>query len=369
MKPSERAALIVIDFQNDYCSPQGAYGQAGTDLSMMPPVIARAAEVIDAARRAGVMVVWLQQTTLRAGRSAAPSALRSRDRYLARERCVDGSYGHEIVAALTPGADEPMIKKLRSSGFVGTMLDQVLNANSVESCVLVGVATEGCVEATARSARDHGYRVIVLEDCVASTRMDLHTSSLVTMRGQVDVVRAEAVLGAWKSQVGGGHPAARSAPSAPEELTTPARTALLLIEQSGPAGPLADDLAGAAARSGAMVCRIRLGEAYALRTERPGEVFVVSIRDDAFEGSPLHAVLRDHRIRTVVLVGTDAHRAVESTARGAVHRNYHVLCIEDAIDAADRDIRDAALAIMRQRYDVMTGAGLLGLWRAAAATV
>lgn len=48
--PAE-TALIVIDLQNDYCSPRGAYGRVGTDLSMMPPVIERAKRLIDAAPR------------------------------------------------------------------------------------------------------------------------------------------------------------------------------------------------------------------------------------------------------------------------------------------------------------------------------
>ncbi|MBM3450749.1 MAG: isochorismatase family protein [Armatimonadetes bacterium] len=361
MAAPQRTALIVIDFQNDYCSPDGAYGQVGTDLSMMPPVIDRAATVIDAARGAGALVIWLQQTTLRAGRSAAPSSLRSRNRYLARERTLDGTFGHAIVSQLQPRPDEPLIRKLRSSGFVGTMLDQVLTANGIEACVMIGVATEGCVEATARSARDHAYDVVVLRDCVASTRMDLHDCSLTTMASEARYVDASDALAAWRAH------AAAAAPARDRTLNgilDPPRTAVLLVESDDgrPDPPAATAVARAAIQAGVPVLRVRAAASPRHDAPGDGETLLTTIRQDAFEGAPLHARLRDLGARTVVIVGADAHRGVESTARGATHRNYHVVCVEDAIQAPRRDVLGAALAIMRQRYEVTTSAALAARW-------
>jgi hypothetical protein len=194
------------------------------------------------------------------------------------------------------------------------------------------------------------------------------------MRGQVQIVDAATVIEAWGAAVGAdlldGDAEDAGASASLDALVRPERTALLLMEQDGDTSGLAvGDLLRAAARAGALVYRIRRGETYAAWAERDGDGVIVSVRDDAFEGSPLHALLRARQIRTVALAGTDAHRAVESTARGATHRNYHVVCIEDAIDAAAADVRDAALAIMRQRYDVMTVTGIVGLWRDAEARV
>ncbi|MBI4278308.1 MAG: isochorismatase family protein, partial [Armatimonadetes bacterium] len=60
---------------------------------------------------------------------------------------------------------------------------------------------------------------------------------------------------------------------------------------------------------------------------------------------------------------------VESTARGAVHHNYYVVCVEDAMATPNPVLHQAALAIMRQRYDVVTSGHLVAMWEGAMRTV
>jgi ureidoacrylate peracid hydrolase len=360
-----KTALIVIDLQNDYCSPLGAYGRAGADLSMMPPIIERAGRLIDGARAAGVLVIWLQQTTLRGGLSAAPSSLRGRDRYLAVERCVDGTFGHAYVESLLPLEGEPVVRKLRSSGFVGTMLDQILDANGIRTCAMIGVGTEGCVEATARSALDHNYRPVIVEDCVASTRMDLHAHALRALRALAGVVTSEEVLSQWRAGPFAGDVRPRRAVRAHDtlgDLVRPAHSALLVVRERPQILATAALVRRAARRVGAPVVHLCGSEEAGPSAWRSDDLLLPMPGLDGFEGTALHWWLDRRDIHTVILTGGAAHRAVASTARGAVHRNYHVVCVEDAIDDGDPGLREAALAVMRQRYDTTSASTIDSLW-------
>ena len=79
-----------------------------------------------------------------------------------------GSFEHEIVDELAPLPGELVLDKNASSPFNGTGIDQLLRNLGVETLVLVGVATDMCVETTGRDAADRGYNVIVAEDATAT---------------------------------------------------------------------------------------------------------------------------------------------------------------------------------------------------------
>jgi hypothetical protein len=94
-----RTALLVVDVQNDYCAPDGALAREGGDISMTQAVVPNVIEMVDAARRHGVAVVWIQQTWLPGGASDSPAWIYMKRRNgLHRERCVDGSWGQQFVA-------------------------------------------------------------------------------------------------------------------------------------------------------------------------------------------------------------------------------------------------------------------------------
>ena len=135
---------------------------------MTRAVVPNVIRMVDSARRHGVKVVWIQQTWLPGGASDSPAWIYMKRRNgLHADRCVDGSWGQRFVDGLNPEEDEPVIKKHRSSGFVGTNLDLVLRANRIETTVLIGVMTEGCVESTARDAAFYDYYVVLTPDCMA----------------------------------------------------------------------------------------------------------------------------------------------------------------------------------------------------------
>ncbi len=169
------SALIVVDMQNGFLKPGGYFDNVGYDLTHSPKTIAMVKKAVDAARAAGMLVVFIQSgfdsKHLVVGGATAPVWHKSEAQILMRERpelafklITDGTWDYEIVDELKPRPDELVVKKSRYSGFAGTNLDQVLRARRIRNLFFTGVATNACVESTLREAYHHEYFVMLLED-------------------------------------------------------------------------------------------------------------------------------------------------------------------------------------------------------------
>ncbi|MDX6262007.1 MAG: biuret amidohydrolase [Kribbellaceae bacterium] len=204
-----RAALVIIDMQRDFVEPGFAFDRLGVDLSMYPAVRPRIAELLAAARTAGVLVVHVQMTTLPGGMSESPAQLRFNLRLQRRDSITGGRFryteqgdaGREFVDELVPRDGELVVPKWRSSGFWGTSLDLLLRSNGIETVVVSGCTTEGCVESTARDALFNDYYVVIVEDCVASDDRAQHEASLLLMRHRFEVACSTEVSSEWKVAV------------------------------------------------------------------------------------------------------------------------------------------------------------------------
>jgi nicotinamidase-related amidase len=75
-----------------------------------------------------------------------------------------GTYQFEVIPELGRQQGDLVIHKLTASGFVGTSLDGILRNLGIDTIVLTGAATHACVEATARSGADLGYKIVLVED-------------------------------------------------------------------------------------------------------------------------------------------------------------------------------------------------------------
>jgi nicotinamidase-related amidase len=82
---------------------------------------------------------------------------------------LKGTPGPEIIKELTPQPGDILVEgKMTLDAFHSTPLDYLLRANEIETIAFTGFHTNWCVESSARSAYDKGYRVIVLSDCTAT---------------------------------------------------------------------------------------------------------------------------------------------------------------------------------------------------------
>ena len=145
-----------------------------------------------------LLVTWLRNTVLPGGRSDSPAWLSYRSRHgVTLDYTVEGTWGHALLDGLAPGPDDVLVDKHRSSGFVGTDLDTILRSNGIETVVVCGCMTEGCVESTVRHAAFLDYYPVVVEDVVASNTPALHDASLTVMRSQFRVLSASEIVASW----------------------------------------------------------------------------------------------------------------------------------------------------------------------------
>ena len=159
------------------------------------------------ARSAGVPVFYSVQTAFDLLKEEAPVWVRVR---MKRAKASDPAEllkekedpkGREIVDDLKPQAQDIVFQKRRPDGFVGTDFDLALRINSIRTILIGGVATEGGVEGTARTARNLGYDIVVLKDCVGSRSRELHELALKLMeQSHFDIATAGEIAAIWQSK-------------------------------------------------------------------------------------------------------------------------------------------------------------------------
>jgi ureidoacrylate peracid hydrolase len=165
----ERCVLVVVDVQNDYCHEAGALGRAGRDMTLIQAAVERILDLVEAARRARVPVVWVRTQH---DRWTNGSVWLSRSVRRAGEICATGSWGAEFYR-VSPAEDECVVVKHRYSAFVGSRLPVVLRALGRPCLLFAGITTNVCVESTLRDAFMRDWEVVLAEDaCAAPTRAE-----------------------------------------------------------------------------------------------------------------------------------------------------------------------------------------------------
>lgn len=173
----KRTAVIVVDMQNAFATKGGMFDLAGHDISGAVPIIEANKRLLDAARRAGAKVVYLQMTykpdLSDAGGPNSPNyhkefglvMMRARPE-LAGTLLIENTWDWQIVDELAPQPGDRVIRKSRYSGFWGTGLDSYLRSENIRYLLFTGIATNVCVESTARDAFFCEYWPILVEDAM-----------------------------------------------------------------------------------------------------------------------------------------------------------------------------------------------------------
>jgi nicotinamidase-related amidase len=190
----ERTALLLWDME--YAIAPNAFNYK----DMLPKL----QELAALARRVGVPVFYSVQTGFDLVKEEAGVWVRVR---MKRAKANDPSqllkekedpHGREIIEELKPQPQDVVFQKRRPDGFVGTDFDLVLRSKGVKTILIGGVATEGGVEGTARSARNLGYDTVILKDCVGSRSRELHELALKLMeQTHFDIATAGEIAEIW----------------------------------------------------------------------------------------------------------------------------------------------------------------------------
>src|SRR6202161_108446 len=174
LKASE-TAVVVVDMQNAYATEGGYVDIAGFDVGGAAAAVAQTKKVLDAARAAGVTVIFFQngwdKDYVEAGTPGSPNWHKSNALKTMRARpelqgtlLAKGTWDYAIVDELTPLPGDIVIPKTRYSGFFNTNIDSVLRARGIRNLVFTGIATNVCVESSLRDAFHLEYFAVVLED-------------------------------------------------------------------------------------------------------------------------------------------------------------------------------------------------------------
>jgi ureidoacrylate peracid hydrolase len=190
-----KTALVIIDLQNDFLDPQGAYARGGDSN---PPALllpARVAAVARALKAAGGLVAASQFTLWpdAAGEPMVSPHLKALRPYLKKGDFAPGSWGQANVDELA-GLVDVTVNKVAYSAFFHTQLDWVLRRAGVDTVAVCGIVTNGGVASTVRDAHMRDYRTLVLADGCAAFGEERHQTSLADMRNVAEVTDCAAFM-------------------------------------------------------------------------------------------------------------------------------------------------------------------------------
>ncbi len=163
-----RAALIVVDMQNDFCHPDGYYARKGFAVTRAREIIPTLRRMVGAAREANRPIVFTRMVhdplvpDVMSRHRILPPGWRATER-----RLVPGTWGAEIVEELSPREGERIFDKCDYSGFVGTGLGSYLRRRGVDTVVITGTVDYACVLHTAFDAFCRDFDVVLPHECVS----------------------------------------------------------------------------------------------------------------------------------------------------------------------------------------------------------
>jgi nicotinamidase-related amidase len=190
-----KLGMVIVDLQNDFLAPDGAYARGNTLSSAAQALPARMEPVALAIKRQGGLVtaslftLWPDAQ----GEPMISAHLKERRPFLRKGDFAPGSRGQANVDLLLPCVDVSVCK-VAYSAFFNTQLDWLLKKAGVDTLVVCGIVTNGGVASTVRDAHVRDYHVIVLSDGCAAFSDSAHQAALADMASVADVMDSATFL-------------------------------------------------------------------------------------------------------------------------------------------------------------------------------
>jgi nicotinamidase-related amidase len=175
VRTAENTALVLIDFQRDFCEA-GGYADTIDDIGFAREVVPNALRLLHAARERALTIVHTRegyapdlsdcslQRRLRSARGGAPiGSVGPLGRLLIR-----GEFGHDFISELTPEESELVIDKASYGAFAHTSLEAELRRRGVVHLYFAGVTADVCVHTTVREATDRGFFCHYVRDAIST---------------------------------------------------------------------------------------------------------------------------------------------------------------------------------------------------------
>jgi nicotinamidase-related amidase len=174
LRPGRRPAVLAVDLMRAYFAP-------GSPLCLpSPDCLASAARILRTARAAGVPVI---HTRVEYAKDGSDGGVFVR-KVGALRHLFGGGPLSELMPEVAPAEGELVVTKQYASAFFGTSLAATLVAQGVDTVVIVGVSTSGCIRATGVDAMQHGFIPLVVKDAVGDRTPQTHEANLFDLQAK-----------------------------------------------------------------------------------------------------------------------------------------------------------------------------------------
>ena len=187
----KRPALLVIDFVNGFHDPEilGGGNIAEAVLATVP--------LLGFFRQSGLPAIFTRIVYAEDGSDASLWC----EKVPHLRSLTESAHASQVVAALAPLPGELVVRKTQASAFFGTHLGACLTAKGIDTLVIAGCTTSGCVRASVIDAMSMNYRTVVATDCVGDRALEPHKANLFDMGQKYsDLVSASEIVAALTAE-------------------------------------------------------------------------------------------------------------------------------------------------------------------------
>ncbi|WP_282604402.1 cysteine hydrolase family protein [Pelagibius sp. Alg239-R121] len=191
---SEQTALLLVDMQNDFLHPDGAYARGGAKSEAIAALSSRLKPVADAMRASGGWIVSTHFTLVpdKGGAPFISPHLKQLRPFLTTGDFAPGSFGQALIDDLAPA--DISVEKVAYSAFYMSRLEWVLGRAGIKRLIFAGIVTNGGVASTLRDAHVRDYHTTLLTDGCAAFDPQVHETAIASMKGIAELTSCANLL-------------------------------------------------------------------------------------------------------------------------------------------------------------------------------
>ena len=185
----KKAAVLIVDLQNDFLDPKGAYGRAGQKSPEIAALPSRVLPLLNTIRKAGGWVISTQFTLVpgKAGEPFISQHLKRLRPFLGKGDFAPASWGNSLVDSLQPA--DITVEKVAYSAFYQTRMEYSLSKAGIKTLFICGIVTNGGVASTVRDAHVRDFHTITLEDGCAAFSKETHKLAIQSLETVGEVMK------------------------------------------------------------------------------------------------------------------------------------------------------------------------------------